>query len=53
MDKSRGLCLYSTATQFSEETALASMYDASESEDSGRPDKAPVLSQVLPKKERL
>ncbi len=52
--EARGLCLYSTATQKGDLSALASLHDTSrKSEDfTGRSDKTPVLIQNLPEKER-
>src|SRR6266702_17106 len=42
--EARGLRLYSTATQKGDLSALASLYDTSESFDSGPSDKRPVLA---------
>ncbi len=46
MPEDRGLCLYSTATQKGDLSALASLHDTSESFDSGHYDKVPVLTQT-------
>ncbi len=46
MREHRGLCLASTATQKGDLSALASLTDTSESEDSGLHDKQPVLTQA-------
>ena len=54
MTEVRGLCLYSTATQKGDLSALASLHDTSWEWDhsTGHSDKTPVLIQNLPDKER-